>query len=184
MALNNASWRASVIAPLRSGAVGLLFAMSLTQSLPAQRGELPRRIECTVTRVVDGDTLYCRQDSMKVRLLGIDAPEKGQGKYGDRARKALQKLTPLRRKVYLELDVQERDFYGRVLAYVWEKDDYLVNEMMVRGGYAVVYIVPPNVRYADELRDAARAAQEEGVGLWATKAFECAPADFRKHLCQ
>jgi endonuclease YncB( thermonuclease family) len=51
-----------------------MLVAALSGRAAAQRHKLPPRIECTVTRVIDGDTLYCRQDSMKVRLIGIDAP--------------------------------------------------------------------------------------------------------------
>lgn len=161
----------------------LLLAALLHHPLSAQ--EAPPRYPCTVTRIVDGDTIYCRQDqdTLKVRLLGIDAPEMNQGRYGKRARAALARLLPLRRDVWLDLDVQDRDVYGRLLAFIWTRDDLLVNEEMLREGFAVVYVRPPNVKYEDVLREAAAEAQRDKRGLWATPAFDCPPGEFRRRLC-
>lgn len=141
------------------------------------------RIACTVSAVSDGDTLRCRQGDRRVRLLGIDAPERAQAPWGARARAQLQVLAPVGRTVWLELDVRERDQYGRVLAWVWRPDSVLVNRELVRRGYAVVYVRPPNVRYERQLRAAAQEAQRERAGLWATDAFACPPEAFRKGQC-
>jgi micrococcal nuclease len=81
------------------------------------------------------------------------------------------------RVVWVELDVQERDRYRRVLAYLYLEDpqgDWLhlgrrfrqVNLEMVRAGWAEVYTVPPNVRYAELYLQAAREARARGVGMW------------------
>ena len=162
----------------------LLVAASLGRPLMAQ--ETPPRYPCNVIRVVDGDTIHCLQDkdTLKVRLLGIDAPEMDQGRYGKRARTALALLLPLRRKVWLELDVQEQDVYGRLLAFIWTREDLLVNEEMLREGFALVDVRPPNVKYEDVLREAAAQARRSRRELWATSAFECTPSDFRHHLCE
>jgi micrococcal nuclease len=63
--------------------------------------------------------------------------------------------------------VEERDRYGRLLAYVYRaRDDLFVNLALVREGYAMALTVPPNVAHTDELVAAARAAREQGRGLW------------------
>ena len=143
----------------------------------------PRRVACTVAAVSDGDTLRCRQGDRRVRLLGIDAPEREQAPHGARARAQLLALAPVGRTVWLELDVRARDQYDRVLAWVWRPDSVLVNRELVRRGYAVVSLLPPNLRYERELRTAARDAQRERAGLWATDAFACPPEAFRKGQC-
>jgi micrococcal nuclease len=68
--------------------------------------------------------------------------------------------------VRLELDVQARDRYGRLLAYVWVAD-IMVNAELLRLGVAQVMTVPPNVRHRDQFRELERAAREAGRGLWA-----------------
>ncbi len=69
------------------------------------------------------------------------------------------------KEVGLEFDVQERDKYGRLLAYVW-LGDKLFNEMLVAEGYAQVATYPPNVKYADRFTAAQKTAREGGKGLW------------------
>lgn len=136
---------------------------------------------CVVSRVVDGDTFHCR-DGRKVRLIGIDSPERGQGADARRATRALVRLLPAGRTVRLEVDVAPRDRYGRVLAYVWVGAT-LVNETMVRDGWAVRYTVPPNVKYADRIGHAQKKARAARVGLWASGGFECTPRGYRRGEC-
>lgn len=161
----------------------ILFSLALGAKplpcLPAQI-EAGRDRSCLVSRVVDGDTFYCR-DGRKVRLIGIDAPEREQS-FGPAAREALIHLLRLGSSVQLQVDVAPRDRFGRVLAYVW-LGSTLVNEQMVRDGWAVLYTVPPNVKYADRLRRAQNEARIAGTGLWAQRGFDCLPSDFRRGRC-
>jgi micrococcal nuclease len=140
----------------------------------------PPESSCIVGRVVDGDTFHCR-DGREVRLTGIDTPERQQS-FSSVAREALLKMIPLGTAVRLERDVAPTDRYGRVLAYVWVGPK-LVNEAMVRDGWAVLYTVPPNVKYADRLGRAQREARARGAGLWAQRGFDCLPQDFRGRRC-
>lgn len=132
--------------------------------------------------VSDGDTLRCR-DGRRVRLIGIDAPERGQGEAFAPSRDRLRALAPRDATVQLELDVRPRDQYGRTLAWVW-RGDTLVNERMVREGWAVLYTSAPDVRHADRIVAAQAAAREERAGLWATGGFDCLPRDFRRGRCR
>ncbi|MBC7345230.1 MAG: thermonuclease family protein, partial [Clostridia bacterium] len=84
------------------------------------------------------------------------------------------------RNVWLELDVEERDKYGRLLAYVWTEPPQSGSESEVRAkmfnaelllaGMAQVMTVPPNVKYADMFLKFQREAREAGKGLWASGA--------------
>lgn len=142
---------------------------------------------CSVLRVTDGDTFHCRLESgeeVKVRLLGIDTPESSPNpkayrdvertgrsmeeivKMGKEAKRFTQSLLPAGEKVYLEFDVQKTDRYGRLLAYVWLSDGRMLNEVIIKEGYAQVYTIPPNVKYQERLLSAQRRAREEGRGLW------------------
>jgi micrococcal nuclease len=77
-------------------------------------------------------------------------------------------LLPEGSEVRLVRDVEERDQYGRLLAYVYRaRDDLFVNLALVREGYAVALTVPPNVAHTDEIVVAALDARESGRGLWA-----------------
>jgi micrococcal nuclease len=101
----------------------------------------------------------------RVRYIGIDTPEIAEC-YAERARSFNERLVA-RRAVKLVLDADERDRYGRLLAYVYA-DGTFVNAELVRRGYAQVLTVPPNVRYARRLQRLARAARSQGAGLWST----------------
>jgi micrococcal nuclease len=134
-----------------------------------------------VLRVADGDTFTCR-DGRKVRLTGIDSPEPQQRPFGRKAQQALLRMLPPGSQVRLEHDVMLTDRYGRLLAYGW-LGPTLVNEAMVRGGWAVLFTVPPNVKYAERFTRAQNEARTRGAGLWAERGFDCLPADFRRRRC-
>jgi micrococcal nuclease len=134
-----------------------------------------------VERVADGDTFTCR-DGRRVRLLGVDTPELAQGEPGRQSHAALRRLLPLGATVRLERDVAARDRFGRELAYVWT-GSRMVNEILVREGWAMIYTLPPNVKYADRLERAQKAARSAGAGLWESGGFECSPLAFRRREC-
>ncbi|MFP3470922.1 thermonuclease family protein, partial [Micrococcus sp. SIMBA_144] len=74
-------------------------------------------------------------------------------------------------KVGIEIDVSERDKYGRLLAYVWIGDQ-MFNEMLLEEGLArVAYIYQPNVKYVDQFQEIQRQAQEEGKGIWSIEDY-------------
>ena len=65
------------------------------------------------------------------------------------------------------LDVEERDRYGRLLAYVYKADGgEFVNLSLVRDGFANQYTYPPNVAHVEQFRSAASQARAAGTGLW------------------
>ncbi|HWB72117.1 MAG TPA: thermonuclease family protein [Egibacteraceae bacterium] len=133
---------------------------------------LPAATEAaSVTRVVDGDTLVVAGGE-RVRLIGVDAPESVKPHspvecYGREASRHLALLLPPGTPVRLEADVEPRDRYGRMLAYVYRVGDGLfVNAAMVRDGYAQPLSIPPNVAHADEFVALARQARQTNRGLW------------------
>lgn len=115
-----------------------------------------------VQKVIDGDTVEL-SNGEKVRLIGINTPEKGQP-YFKEAKDALEKLI-LEREVRLELDIAAKDMYGRTLGYLYVDNEF-INQDMIESGYAVVDTVPPNVRYADELVSALDKAKSDCSGMW------------------
>jgi micrococcal nuclease len=128
--------------------------------------------EATLLQVLDGDTILVRMadgTEEKVRYIGIDAPEiahaDSAGEYlGDEAtahNAELLALGPLR----LQTDVDERDDFGRLLAYVWAGGIF-INERMVADGYARAHDYPPNLTRQNQLWYAHDAAREAGIGIW------------------
>jgi micrococcal nuclease len=124
----------------------------------------------TVERVVDGDTLKLAGGA-RVRLIGIDTPEtKKPGTpvqcHGAAASAFTRRLVQ-GRQVRLTFDVERRDRYGRLLAYVTRASDGLdVNAELLRGGFAQTLTVPPNVARAAAYAALQRAARRSGRGLW------------------
>lgn len=124
-----------------------------------------------VIRVVDGDTVEVNIQGTKekVRLIGVDTPETvhptiGEEPYGIEASDfTKEKLTD--QTVELEFDVEERDRYGRLLAYVW-LDGEMFNEVLLSDGYAQIATYPPNVRYVERFQVAQQEAREAERGLW------------------
>jgi micrococcal nuclease len=158
---------------------------SLPDTLPSREEPAPAAgttAYCSIERIVDGDTFRCA-GGRRVRLLLIDAPERDQGPFGRVASAALRRLAPVSSEVVLEFDLVREDRYGRSLAYAYTRDGRMVNEEMARGGYALVSVYPPNVKYVDRIRAAAAEAQRARRGLWSTSAFSCSPADHRRKLC-
>lgn len=128
----------------------------------------------TVTRVVDGDTFWVDDGSekgLKVRLIGVDAPEtrnsgrKLKGYFGTESSEYLNSLIG-GKKVRFVFDVAKYDRYGRTLAYVYLADGTFVNAELVKNGYATVMTTPPNVRHADEFVELADRARKRNRGLW------------------
>ena len=128
-----------------------------------------------VVRVVDGDTIVVRIDGQeeKVRLIGINTPESVDPRkpvecFGKDASKHAAELLPEGTAVRLVRDVEARDRYQRLLAYVYRADDGLfVNLAQVTDGFAEPATYPPNVAHVDEFAAAARTARDRNIGLWA-----------------
>jgi micrococcal nuclease len=135
----------------------------------------------TVLRIVDGDTLHVNLGGRDetVRLVGVDTPEThGRGGlrecFGQEATRRLESLLPKGAPLTVVRDVEARDRYGRLLAYIYRAGDGLfVNLAMARDGYAVSLTIPPNVAHADEFVTAAGDARRANRGLWAA----CGGAD-------
>lgn len=126
-----------------------------------------------VTRVVDGDTIRVSLDGRDetVRYIGVDTPEtKKPGTpvqcFGKRASAENERLVEGER-VRIEPGAEERDRYGRLLAYVRrDRDGLFVNERLLRGGFARTLTIAPNDRYAARFRVVEGRARLARTGLW------------------
>lgn len=136
---------------------------------------------CIVDRVADGDTITCR-DGNRIRLVGIDAPELNQPPFGRESQAALERLVPPGTPLGVELAADPVDDFDRTLAYLWD-DRTMINEAMVRGGWAIVFLIRPNVRYENALRAAEREAIRQHTGHWSTGGFACRPVEHRRGSC-
>ncbi|MDI9461981.1 MAG: thermonuclease family protein [Clostridiales bacterium] len=129
-----------------------------------------------VVKVVDGDTVIVKISGQrrKLRLIGIDAPESVHNDPQQNTAEGAAASDFLRalladREVRLEYDVGYLDQYGRDLCYLYLPDGTFVNEAIVRAGQAKLLTIPPNIKYADVLRQAQSSAQEDRLGIWGTE---------------
>jgi micrococcal nuclease len=171
----------------QAGAVGLLLAAiaacAPTSAPPAAQAETTTTraaaVEerqtaeeragevAVVASITDGDT-FRTTSGERVRLIGIDTPEvSGDECFASEATAALAALIPPGSEVRLITDVEGRDRFGRLLAYVERvPDGAFVNRELAVGGFAVQLTVPPNVARADDLGAAVAEARDAGRGLW------------------
>jgi micrococcal nuclease len=132
-----------------------------------------RALEGRVVRVVDGDTIgvLVAGRREKVRYIGVDTPEthhptKPVQCFG-RAAAAFNARLVGGERVRLVRDVEERDRFGRLLAYVYRvRDGLFVNAELARLGYARTLTIAPDVRYAARFAALAREARVAGRGVW------------------
>jgi len=110
-----------------------------------------------VTKILDGDTIIA--DGETIRLLGIDADEKGEKCY-DAAKEKLKELL-LNKVVDLEYFNEDVDYYGRKLRYVIV-DGENINFLLVKQGYVIARV--SNDPYKQVLIEAERFARENKVG--------------------
>ena len=130
--------------------------------------------QAEVVRVVDGDTIVVRIAGAdeSVRLIGVDTPESVRPDtpvecFGREAAGHTKRLLPKGAKVRLIRDVEARDRYGRLLAYVYRQHDGLfVNLELAEAGFATTLTYPPNVAHAGDFVAASRRARDAGRGLW------------------
>ncbi|MBS3938697.1 MAG: thermonuclease family protein [Peptococcaceae bacterium] len=137
-----------------------------------------------VTSITDGDTIRVRLQSgqeERVRLIGVDTPESTtQIEPFGREASAFTKKHLEGKTVHLELDVSERDRFGRLLAYVWLEpptDDSVAevrakmfNARLLLEGFANLMTIAPNVKYSEMFVSFEREARNTNRGLWAATA--------------
>jgi len=159
-------------------ALGLVIAALVTAAVSAgtNHARAGGAGEVTVARVVDGDTVvvHLAGGDEPVRLVGIDTPETVKPHtpvqcFGPEASARTKALLPKGTAVRLERDVEGRDRYGRLLAYVYRLPDGLfVNLSLAADGYARPLTITPNVAYADRFAAAVNDARRARRGLWAS----------------
>jgi micrococcal nuclease len=166
-----ASLRCSVLRPLSAAATlgqlaAVLAALALAGCAEFESEPAPQST-ARVTKHTDGDTLWLSKIG-KVRLIGVDTPEVYGGAecFGREASSFVEGTVPLGSEVRYRLGLDERDRYGRALAYLWLRDGRFLNRLLVARGYAQPMTVPPNVEYEDVFVRAAARAREAGRGLW------------------
>ncbi len=172
-----------MIGPKRLAAAALSSAIALTDCAPpsgraapvapvptTSTAPPPQALRATVAYVIDGDTIIVRARArrLRVRLLGIDAPEDTRRRdcFGAQATAALRGLLPEDTAIMVAVDRRRADPYGRALGYVWRPDGVFVNRVLIRRGYATTLFLPPDGPYHAELTAAEALARASRAGLW------------------
>jgi micrococcal nuclease len=163
----------AALGALAGAALALVALAGCGDAAPGRPGDA-LEANAVVRRIVDGDTLVVDTGGVdeRVRLIGIDTPESVDPRrpvmcFGKEAAAHLERLVPPGTPVRLERDVEARDRYDRLLAYLFRASDgRFVNLAMVEDGFAQQYTYPPNVRHDRAFGEATRAARSRGVGLW------------------
>lgn len=126
-----------------------------------------------VLRVVDGDTLEVQRDGKKekVRLIGIDCDELGNDRiepegHGWHETMFVFSLLEPDPQVRLLYDKERLDKYDRTLAYVYLPDGRMLNEAILKAGWARTLSIPPNNRHAKEFAQLEVDARQAGLGRW------------------
>lgn len=134
----------------------------------------------TFSKCVDGDTIKVLVDGEEktVRFLAVDTPEsvhptKGVEFYGKEASDYTCTMITNAKKIELEYDENsdKEDKYDRLLAWVWV-DDTLLQDELIKNGYAEVAYLYDDYKYTDILKDHQSIAEEAKIGIWNDEARE------------
>lgn len=163
---------------VRGVVLAVIVALVGVSTVTAAPSTTATALTGTVVRVVDGDTIDVRLDGReeRVRLIGVDTPETvhpevGVEPWGPEASQFTKTHLPPGTRVHLELDVQQRDRYGRLLAYLYLPDGRMLNEVLLQEGLAQLLTVPPNVRYVERFVTAQQQARQARKGIWSEEPF-------------
>lgn len=127
-----------------------------------------------VTHVIDGDTFKVRVNKKEytIRMLGINTPEtldprKAVECYGKEASDENKKMLT-GSKVRLEFSPKRevKDKYNRFLAYVYDSHNILVNEYLLRNGFAREYTYGSQYSLRKLFKDIEKVAKKNKVGMW------------------
>ena len=138
-----------------------------------------------VTRVISPD-LFELESGEKIKMIGLNAPKSQRKKVAVKRDQfgfvMEEKVTPITsvenqafdfvesllkgKRVRLEFDVERSDEEHFTLAYVFLiNGDILINDVILRQGFANLHIHPPNLKYAARLRDAYKEAYKQRRGF-------------------
>jgi len=158
-----------------------------------QSKKVPPGIPVQVQQVISGQTIEVLDTTqqpaliVRVRLIGIEAPDLRQQPWGTAAKTRMEQLIGETRgqqlilqSVFLEPDVQTKDSFGRWLAYVWH-DGVMINEQLIKEGYVLATPRSPNNKYNERLIRAQEYARIMGYGIWnPEQPLRLTPAEFRR----
>jgi len=129
-----------------------------------------------VRSVNDGDT-FTLTNGVRVRVLGIDAPEMNYKKPENSQPGAVGAMNYLKQlikpgdEVFLFFDKKTQDRYGRILANVRLKNKQNLSALMLQQGWAQQLVYPPNIKYWDCYKDLEKEARAAKKGIWTSSRY-------------
>ncbi|MGL6267303.1 MAG: thermonuclease family protein [Chitinophagaceae bacterium] len=146
----------------------LLISCEPAQKIPAED------IHLTVYKIIDGDSFEGRANGQnyRIRLFGIDAPEKGQDFY----QKSKDRLGQLCKEGPIIIKIRNKDYFGRWVADGYTQKGECINQTMVKEGFAWHF-----TKYSKDatLKKLERDARDAQIGIWSLK-NPTAPWEYRK----
>ncbi len=139
--------------------------------------EKNKKIRVKYYSCIDGDTakFILNEEIIKVRFLGIDAPEtpnspREEGFLWEKASNFTKEKLENAKKIEIEYDdnAAKKDKYDRFLAWIFI-DDKLLQEMIVSNGLAKTYVLHKNYKYYNELKKGEEYAKNNKLGIWNNK---------------
>ncbi|MCX4364459.1 MAG: thermonuclease family protein [Bacilli bacterium] len=133
-----------------------------------------QRIDASLIKCVDGDTAVFKVDNeeIKFRFLAIDTPEtvhptKGEEEGGKVASTYTCERLTNAKKLQIAYDEAstKTDKYGRGLAWIYV-DDYLLQEELIKLGYAEVAYIYGKYEFVDHLCEVQKSARDSKLGIW------------------
>lgn len=146
--------------------VSFLIAGIVSSPVFSQNAILPEGDDGKVTRVVSGDTVEVKinDTGFTIGYLGIEAA-KGSECYAKQAAAFNSRLVS-GKVIRAERDTSDFDSQGRLMRWIWLSDGRLVNEELVRLGFARITQAGPDLKYRDRLLAAEKIARDANYGLW------------------
>ena len=124
-----------------------------------------------VTQVYDGDTLRL-VDGRKLRLIGINTPERGRDgqpnqPFYTEAKSRLQGIVQNNHnQLKIVLGQDKHDRYKRLLAHIFTPDGKNISQQLIRDGLGYSITIPPNLKFLNCYREAENAAKKHLRGIW------------------
>jgi micrococcal nuclease len=150
-----------------------LWSYFLISCVPKQTTP-SEEILLSVYRIIDGDSFEGRSNDQtyRIRLFGIDAPEKGQDFY----QKSKDLLGQLCKEGPINIKIRNKDYFGRWVADAYTSKGESINQAMVKEGLAWHF-----TKYSKDplLKQLERDAREAQIGIWSMK-NPIAPWEYRK----
>jgi len=154
-----------------------IYRVNIAGLKKSSQGDTSKMLKATVIRHIDGDTVELEfknpippiNKTEKIRMIGVDTPEtvhpKKQVEFFGKEASDFTKKALLGKDIFVALDWDTRDKYGRLLAYIYLQDGECFNAKLLKEGMAHCYTRFP-FQFLDEFRQYEAAARAQKRGLW------------------